>query len=231
MNRLMVVLTATASVLALATTVGASGKIGADCVKPLDLQTANQDLSNCNLKGVTIDGNLPDPGSTPLYGSNLSGANLAEAIVTGGYKPLQFADLSGANLSGATLRGGANEFALLQSANLTNANLRGANIAGLRPLSATNLTNANLNHTNVTGIDALQDAIFSNTTCPDGSNSDANGGTCLGTAFHRHLARSSGACDSCVGADVEDKPERLENGVSSPVHQVERREQGTGLSR
>ena len=180
MNRLAVVLTVAASALALATAVGASGKVGADCVKPLSLQTANQDLSNCNLKGVTIDGNLPDPGSTPLYSSNLSGANLVEATVTGGYKPLQFADMSGANLSGATLGGGTNEFAVLQSANLTDANLRGANIGGLRPLSATNLTNANLNNAHVTGIDALQDAVFSNTTCPDGSNSDTNGGTCVG---------------------------------------------------
>jgi hypothetical protein len=32
---------------------------GANCVKPLDLQSAFQDLSNCNLKGVTIDGNVP----------------------------------------------------------------------------------------------------------------------------------------------------------------------------
>ena len=165
------------------TAVAASGgqeAVGVNCVKPLDLQSAFQDLSNCNLKGVTIDGNLPVPGSTPLFSSNLSGANLLGATVQGGFKPLQFADLSDANLNSATLGGGPNEFAVLQSANLTGANLRGATIAGLRPLSHTNLTGANLSGASVTGIDPLLEAIYSDTTCPDGTNSDNDGGTCVG---------------------------------------------------
>jgi uncharacterized protein YjbI with pentapeptide repeats len=134
----------------------------------------NQDLSNCNLKGVTITG------VGALYGSNLSRANQNGATVAGGYKPLQFADLSGANLNGATLGGGANELAVLQGANLTDANLRGANIGGDRALSLTNLTNANLNDANVTGAEALLGAYFNNTTCPDGTNSDMHGDTCVG---------------------------------------------------
>ena len=56
----------------------------------------------------------------------------------------------------------------------------GTSIAGERLLSATDLTNANLNKATVSGVDAFQDAIYSNTTCPDGSNSDTNGGTCVG---------------------------------------------------
>ena len=169
--------------VALSGTAVASGTeeaVGANCVKPLDLLSAFQDLSNCNLKGVTIDGNVPVPGSNPLYGSNLSGANLNGATIEGGYKPLQFANLSGSNLNGATLGGGPNELAVLQSANLSGANLNGAIISGFRPLQATNLSGANLRGASVTGIDPLLEALYSNTTCPDGTNSDNDGGTCVG---------------------------------------------------
>jgi len=48
-----------------------------------------------------------------------------------------------------------------------NANMRG-----------TNLTNANLAGANLQGAN-IKDAIWSNTICPDGTNSDANGGTCV----------------------------------------------------
>jgi hypothetical protein len=57
-------------------------------------------------------------------------------------------DLSGANLTGATLVG----------ANLTGANLNGANLAGAT------MTGANLNK-----------VTWSDTTCPDGTNSNADG--------------------------------------------------------
>lgn len=159
--------------------------VGTNCVKPLDLQSPFQDLSNCNLKGVTINGNVPVLGGSSLYGSNLSGANLNGATVIGGYKPLQYANLSGANLKGATLGGGANELAVLQSANLSGANLNGTTIAGPRALSLTNLTGANLNKASVVASESpldepLQDAVYGDTTCPDGTNSDNDGGTCVG---------------------------------------------------
>jgi hypothetical protein len=66
---------------------------------------------------------------------------------------LNGADLGGANLSGADLTG-----ANLQDANLTDATLTGALAKG-----------ANLN-----GV------VWSNTTCPDGTNSNTDGGTCSG---------------------------------------------------
>lgn len=162
------------------TAAGAETATDVDCVKPLDLLSPFQDLSNCNLKGVLIDGNVPLLGENPLYGADLSGANLMGATVVGGYKPLQFANLSGANLDRAILGGGLNEDAVLQSANLTGANLNGAIIGGFRPLSATNLTRANLHGATVTGVDPLLDAVYNDTTCPDGTNSDSDGGTCLG---------------------------------------------------
>jgi hypothetical protein len=95
--------------------------------------------------------------STPcssLAGCNLRGLNLTGAQLAG-------ADLSGANLNGADLSG----------ADLSGANLSGAN------LNKANLTGANLSGANVTGAN-FNKVIWSNTTCPDGTSSDADGGTC-----------------------------------------------------
>ena len=73
------------------------------------------------------------------------------------------ATLAGCNLKGANLAG-----AYLKDRNLKDANLKGAN-----------LTNANLAAANLEGAN-VKDVIWSNTICPDGTNSDANGGTCIG---------------------------------------------------
>jgi len=93
---------------------------------------------------------------TTLAGCNLTGANLAGAYLKDG-------DLSNANLQDSNL-----VRANLTEANLTRANLNGAN-----------LTNANLAGANLKGAH-VKDVIWSNTICPDGTNSDANGGTCKG---------------------------------------------------
>ena len=68
----------------------------------------------------------------------------------------------------------------LSGAHLTNANLSGAN-----------LTLANLTLANLTLAD-LKDAIWMGTSCPDATNSDANGGTCCG---HFNGAVPSAGCD------------------------------------
>ena len=83
------------------------------------------------------------------------------------------ADLSGQNLSGMDLHSsvfvGTNfdgadlSETILLDANLTNASMRGTNLLGA------NLINAKLD-----GI------VWENTTCPDGTNSDDNLGTCCG---------------------------------------------------
>jgi hypothetical protein len=82
-------------------------------------------------------------------------------------------DLTGANLSAA----------VLAAANLTGANLTGVNFVNA-VLPGTNLTNANLTGANMTGATVsgiiYTGATFSNTTCPDATNTDTNGGTCVG---------------------------------------------------
>jgi Pentapeptide repeats (8 copies) len=74
---------------------------------------------------------------------------------------LDRADLAAVDLRNANL-GGAH----LDGANLRGADLRGANLHQTF-LSGTDLTGADL-----TGAQFVQDALFQNTTCPDGQNSD-----------------------------------------------------------
>ena len=78
---------------------------------------------------------------------------------------LSHRNLRGANLSGAILTGANLRFADLDGGFLPNANLTGANLRG-----------ADLRHADIAGV------TWSNTICPDGTNSDGDGGSC-----QRHL--------------------------------------------
>jgi uncharacterized protein YjbI with pentapeptide repeats len=91
-----------------------------------------------------------------LAGCNLSGLNLSNAN-------LASADLQGANLMATNLSG----------TNLSGANLQGTNLMG------TNLSGADLSGAILKGAN-LNNARWANTTCPDGTNSDNDGGTCVG---------------------------------------------------
>jgi hypothetical protein len=97
---------------------------------------------------------------SPFAQTNLQGANFEGAI-------LPYADLHGANLQGANLQG-----ASLEGANLQGANLQGSN------LEDSNLTGANLTGATMQGAN-LHEVTWSNTTCPDGTNSNNDGGTCV----------------------------------------------------
>ena len=94
--------------------------------------------------------------------------NLSHYPVTKGSRNLKSANLSGCYLPNASLTG----------ANATSANLSGAYLAG-GDLSSTNFSQANLRGTvltnaNISGVKWFQ------TTCPDGTLSNNNGGTCAG---------------------------------------------------
>ena len=110
--------------------------------------------------------------SANLSGANLTDANLAAANFT--TATLSAANLSGANLSVASFFHGSLVSANLNGASLTNAYLAAADVTGADMTNA-DLTGANFGF--ATGTDSI---VYSNTTCPDGSNSDANGGTCAG---------------------------------------------------
>jgi phospholipase C len=77
-------------------------------------------------------------------------------------------DLRNAAIHGDNLKGVDLEGAELMGADLQGVNLLGADLANA------NLTGATLQGTNTNKV------IWSNTTCPDGSNSSSDGGTCQG---------------------------------------------------
>ena len=109
-------------------------------------------------------------------GCDLAGANLENADVAGqtfGWTNLAYSDLAGTDLENTTFL-----FTTFVQANLIGADLRGAKL-GLIDFDRANLANANLDGAklfvvNVSGV------IWSNTVCPDGTDSSAEGGTCLG---------------------------------------------------
>jgi uncharacterized protein YjbI with pentapeptide repeats len=146
--------------------------VGADC-EPLNL-VPGADLHNCDLHGL-LGGYGVD-----LHGANLNGANL-------NFNIMNAYNLSGASLIGAQLEGSH----LLFDTNLSGANLSGAVLIYTRldgadlsnvDLSDAVLFGANLSGANLSGAD-LSGVAWTDTTCPDGTNSNSNGFTCEGHLF------------------------------------------------
>jgi phospholipase C len=105
---------------------------------------------------------MSDNSFSPTFGPSSPGAINLVSGDTGGVlagQELQGVNLQGAFLYGTDLHGAKLQGVNLQGADLTNANLSGATLKG-----------ANTNR-----------AVWSNTTCPDGTNSNADGGSCQGT--------------------------------------------------
>lgn len=142
-----------------------------------ELQDA--DLDNANLTGADLTGaNLTDAN---LTGANLTDADLVGATVTGaqvGGADLQGANLTGLDLAGFTLTGDNLSGADLNGAALSGAALSGADLSGT-DLSGANLSGADLDGATSTTATNFNGVTWSNTTCPDGSNSNADGGACL----------------------------------------------------
>ena len=92
--------------------------------------------------------------------------NWANNTVNWAYMDLSYAHLFGADLIGANL----------SNADLSNADLRYADLRDAN-LSSADLRDANLYDADLRDAD-LTDVFWQNTICPDGNNSDYNGGTC-----------------------------------------------------
>ena len=78
-------------------------------------------------------------------------------------------DLTGANLTMSVFSGSTFSNAVLRDINATSANFKVVDFTGADLTGARNMDTA-----------IVVGAIWSDTTCPDGTNSDANGGTCVG---------------------------------------------------
>ena len=141
------------------------------------------DFSNCNQPALPLD---PATGQTDLAGANLRNSNQQGADYANGNlsnsnldgSNLQGGFLPGANLTGSSLREIDAEGSDMAGDNLTNATLQDAKLQGSN-LSGSNLTNTNLRHAQLAGAN-VHGVTWSNTTCPDGTNSSQDGGTCVG---------------------------------------------------
>ena len=123
----------------------------------------NLDIDTSNLlKGAFLPG-------VEMYGTDLSGADLTKVDLRG-------STLFDINFSGAILLGAdfsprpnkANGASMENETRITNADLTGAD-----------LTDADLSSAKIIGAIGLDTAIWNNTTCPDGKNSDDVGNTCI----------------------------------------------------
>ena len=148
-------------------------------------------LTDANLSAANLTGSL-------MGATNVSGADMGTATLTGvrsaeltgtpaslpsgwsvlaGYLVGPGAGLNGANLANQNLSGANLTGTNLESANLTGTNLSGANLSGAN-LNFATLDDADLQGANVTGA-TFTNALWDNTTCPDGSNSNAHDDGCF----------------------------------------------------
>ena len=109
-------------------------------------------MTGARMLGVESWGITGTPAKLPADWALVGGYLLGPSARLGSSSP----DLSGDNLTGVDLHG----------ADLSNANFAGANLTG-----------ANLDGAKVSGAD-FTGATWSGTTCPDGTNSGNDGGTC-----------------------------------------------------
>lgn len=108
----------------------------------------------------------------PTNPMDLQNAQLKNAVLLDNY--MNYSDLSKANLSGAKLNN--TDFS---GATLSEADLRGAKVSGCL-FTGADLTGANLEGVDMEVASGWETAIWGNTICPDGTNSDDNGLTCVG---------------------------------------------------
>ena len=124
-------------------------------------------LSGANLSGLRLtDMNFHD--------GDFRSTNFTHAVLSGAH--FYNANLRDSNLSGAHLDSAYFNNAIISNSDLTYSNLRYSQLFGAdltdSDFSNAILTEADLRNTTLTGV------IWSNTTCPDGTNSNDNGGTC-----------------------------------------------------
>jgi len=133
------------------------------------------DLHGSDLRGAALE-------DAALHGTNLSWANLDGA--NAGFAPFDDANLSNASWVGANAPGASFDGGDLHRLVLRNADLRIASFVGsdLRYVvfDGADLSRADLTGARVNSATTYVGATFSDTTCPDGTNTDTNGGTCAG---------------------------------------------------
>ena len=138
------------------------------------------DWANQSVNWEYMDLNFADLTGAELSGANLSYSSLSSTqlnLVNLSGAKLNFARLDGANLYFANLNNADLIGAVLGNADLTNASLVNTNLTDGFMTNA-DLTNVNLSGAILTNV-GFNGVTWSNTTCPDGTNSNDNGNTCV----------------------------------------------------
>jgi Pentapeptide repeats (8 copies) len=166
---------AVVAVIAGLVSVGAASAAGADTViGTCTIVAIPTQLTHTVCPGAQLqDADLSSADLTfaDLSGAFLSGANLHQARVSG-------ANLFGTHLDGANLSDALVSKDVLNNADLTGADLTNT-ILNLTHFGGANLSGANLSGAVGTDPANFSDVTWSNTTCPDGSNSDNHVAGCF----------------------------------------------------
>lgn len=133
---------------------------------------SREDSNGCRENETALEWNVQGPPG-PSGGTTASFPLVCAGCSIGTYAGDLFVgkDLSNAILANSSLQG-----TNFSGVNFTNARLIQSDLSQAN-LSKTNLERADLSGAQTEGVN-WEGAIWKNTTCPDGSNSDANGGSC-----------------------------------------------------
>ena len=165
----------------------------------LAVSMGNTNFQNTNFGGATLSGAASgDPGPADFQGVNLTGATISFAFQTADFRNVDFRVTSaingmqfysGSNLSNANFGGMSFDNVAIYASDLRGANFSNVTTHNLQIGDNTTMTGANLSNahfidsyfvgTDLTGAN-LAGVIWTNTSCPDQTNSDNNGNTCIG---------------------------------------------------
>ncbi|MDE2024985.1 MAG: pentapeptide repeat-containing protein [Patescibacteria group bacterium] len=141
----------------------ANSFIGKDFSKA-QLNTVN--FTNVDLSGVNFSGGIME--YVDFSNDNLTNADFSNIVDLVNWKSIA-QNFTSANLTGVNFSNSDFSNSSFNNANFSHTNLSYASLIHDTFLGATNMSTAN-----VTGV------TWANVTCPDGSNSDNNGNTCVG---------------------------------------------------
>jgi uncharacterized protein YjbI with pentapeptide repeats len=152
-------------------------------------------LSHMKFKNASMIGSVIQPKNTIATDMNFKNADLTQSGIHG---PIQNSNFSSANLTLVGI-GGSGSIENMINCDFTDANMTdmatntmnftGSNMTGVTAIRSgfynDDLTNVNFTNANLTNAGSMSTAnvtgvIWSNTTCPDGTNSNNNGNTCVG---------------------------------------------------
>ncbi len=167
---------------------------------------AGANLENADLAGADLD--ATDVSGTQFAGADLSGIEVPDGLsgtapaslpanwiwendpaantsfLLGPGVDLSYGDISDVDWNNADLEGANLSNFEADQSNLSGVNFTGANATrvvfegGSTNLSGANFADANLSGADINSNADLAGVIWSNTTCPDGTNSNNDGGTC-----------------------------------------------------